>query len=59
MAFRFQNVEGDEESVQLAKIMAENTPEEVVSKVCGLTPKERLFPMVVDIVQRVQEDNED
>ncbi|PSS25528.1 hypothetical protein M430DRAFT_39601 [Amorphotheca resinae ATCC 22711] len=56
MAFRFQNVEGDDESVELAKIMAENTPEAVVEKVCGLTQSEALFPHVVEIVKKVQAD---
>jgi mannitol-1-phosphate 5-dehydrogenase len=56
MAFRFQNVEGDDESVELAKIMAENTPEAVVEKVCGLKQSEALFPHVVEIVKKVQAD---
>ncbi|KAJ2902175.1 mannitol-1-phosphate 5-dehydrogenase [Zalerion maritima] len=59
MAFRFQNVKGDDESVELAKIISENNSGEVVSKVCGLSPKDKLYPMVVDIVERVQADNED
>lgn len=54
MAFRFQNVEGDAESEELAKIMAENKPEEVVSKVCGLSEQDKLFPKVVDVVKKVQ-----
>jgi len=56
MAFRFQNVEGDEESVELAKIMAGSSPEEVVEKVCGLTSKDKIFPHVVEVVKRVQAD---
>ncbi|TVY40452.1 Mannitol-1-phosphate 5-dehydrogenase [Lachnellula subtilissima] len=56
MAFRFQNVDGDEESVELAKIMAGNSPEEVVEKVCGLTSKDKIFPHVVEVVKRVQAD---
>ncbi|CAG8952485.1 hypothetical protein HYFRA_00001232 [Hymenoscyphus fraxineus] len=56
MAFRFQNVEGDEESFELAKIMAENSPEEVVEKVCGLTTKDKIFPHVVEVVKKVQAD---
>ncbi|KAG9244406.1 putative mannitol-1-phosphate 5-dehydrogenase [Calycina marina] len=54
MAFRFQNVDGDEESVDLAKIMAEKTPEEVVSSVCGLESSHPLFPHVVEVVKTVQ-----
>jgi len=56
MAFRFQNVEGDDESVELAKIMTENTPEAVVEKVCGLESTHPLFPEVVKIVKKVQAD---
>lgn len=56
MAFRFQNVEGDEESFELAKIMAANAPHDVVSQVCGLQPTEKLYPKMVEIVQRVQAD---
>ena len=59
MAFRFQNVEEDEESKELAKIMAEHDPHTVVTQVCGLTPNEKLFPKVVQIVERVQQDAEE
>lgn len=59
MAFRFQNVEGDDESKELAKIMAENSPEDVVAKVCGLQKSEKLYPKVVEIVQKVQADSQD
>jgi len=56
MAFRFQNVEGDAESEELAKIMESTKPEAVVEKVCGLTEEDKLFPHVVEVVQRVQAD---
>ena len=56
MAFRFQNVEGDEESVQLAKIMVEKNADDIVKEVCGLQPTEKLYPMIKEIVQRVQAD---
>ncbi|KAK1749476.1 mannitol-1-phosphate 5-dehydrogenase [Echria macrotheca] len=59
MAFRFQNVEGDEESFELGKIMAEKKPDEVVQEVCGLQPNEKLYPKLVDIVKRVQADSQD
>ncbi len=59
MAFRFQNVDGDDESFELGKIMASETPEAVVRSVCGLSENEKLFPMVVDIVKRVQADSEE
>lgn len=59
MAFRFQNVEGDEESVELAKIMESHEPHEVVKKVCGLQENEKLFPKVVEIVKKVQADSQE
>jgi mannitol-1-phosphate 5-dehydrogenase len=54
VAFRFQNVPGDEESVELSKILKENDAEAVVEKVCGLTKSEKLYPHVVKIVKKVQ-----
>ncbi|KAI9828513.1 MAG: hypothetical protein M1826_006050 [Phylliscum demangeonii] len=54
MAFRFQNVPGDDESAQLATIMAENEPAAVVEKVCGLEKAHPLFAMVVKAVEKVQ-----
>lgn len=59
MAFRFQHIEGDEESDELAKIMAELDADQIVSQVCGLQKSDKLFPMVADIVKRVQADAED
>jgi len=56
MAFRFQNVEGDDESAELAKIMESHSAEEVVEKVCGLTKDDKLYPHVVEVVKRVQAD---
>ncbi|KAL2258208.1 hypothetical protein VTK26DRAFT_8576 [Humicola hyalothermophila] len=55
-AFRFQKVEGDDESFELAKIMEQNPPEEVVKQVCGLQPTDKLYPKVVEVVKRVQAD---
>ena len=54
MAFRFQNVEGDDESQELAKILAENQPKAVVEKVCGLTASDKLFEKVVKVVEKVK-----
>ncbi|KAH6659094.1 mannitol-1-phosphate 5-dehydrogenase [Truncatella angustata] len=59
MTFRFQNVEGDEESAELAKIMAEHSAEEVVIKICGLQSSDKLWPQVVEVVKRVQADSSD
>lgn len=57
MAFRFQEVEDDEESKQLARIMSENGPEDVVKQVCGIQDSEKIFPQLVQVVQRVQADS--
>jgi len=56
MAFRFQNVEGDDESVKLATIMSEKKPAEIVEEVCGLTSSDKLFEQVIKIVEKVQAD---
>jgi mannitol-1-phosphate 5-dehydrogenase len=53
-AFKFQNVEGDDESVELAKILKENGPEEVVAKVTGLEKSSPLYEPVLKIVKKVQ-----
>lgn len=58
MTFRFQNVEGDDESKELAEIMANQTPDEIVSTVCGLQKTDKLFSKVVDIVKQVKLDAE-
>ncbi|CAO2652829.1 Nn.00g022400.m01.CDS01 [Neocucurbitaria sp. VM-36] len=54
-AYRFQNVEGDEESVELAKILKEHSAEEVVTKVNGIDKSHPLFERLVPIVKKVQE----
>ncbi|KAI0593607.1 mannitol-1-phosphate 5-dehydrogenase [Biscogniauxia sp. FL1348] len=59
MCFRFQNVEGDEESKELAKIMADNTADDVVRQVCGLQADHPLFPKVKEVVEKVQADSQD
>lgn len=56
MAFRFQNVPDDDESKELAKIMKEKNPKEVVQQVCGLEPEHPLFERVERIVEKVQAD---
>ena len=53
-AFRFQNVTGDDESAELAKILNENDAKTVVEKVCGLTEKDKLFADVVKVVEKVK-----
>ncbi|KAG5986267.1 hypothetical protein E4U43_005594 [Claviceps pusilla] len=57
MCFRFQNVEDDEESKELAKIMSENSAEDIVSKVCGIQANEKIHPQLVQVVQRVLDDS--
>jgi len=52
-AFLFQNIEGDEESAELAQILKENDAASVVKKVCGLESG-ALYDDVVKIVEKVQ-----
>jgi len=52
-AFLFQNIEGDDESVELAKILKENDAASVVKKVTGLESG-KLYDDVVKIVEKVQ-----
>jgi mannitol-1-phosphate 5-dehydrogenase len=59
MALRFQQVDGDDESHELADIMKSKQANDVVKEVCGLREEEKLYPMMVEIVQRVQKDLED
>jgi mannitol-1-phosphate 5-dehydrogenase len=54
MAFRFQNVEGDEESVELAKILKESSAKDAAEKITGLEPSHPLFDRVVAIITKVQ-----
>ncbi|KAL1606051.1 Mannitol-1-phosphate 5-dehydrogenase [Nothophoma quercina] len=56
MAYRFQNVPDDEESVELAKILKNNSPEDVVNQVNGLDRTHPLFDKIVPIVKKVQQD---
>ncbi|RYP43565.1 hypothetical protein DL768_009856 [Monosporascus sp. mg162] len=59
MAFRFQNVEGDDESKELATIMKDNSAEGVVTKVTGLSASDKLYSKVVEVVKKVQADSQD
>ncbi|RYO94773.1 hypothetical protein DL766_000036 [Monosporascus sp. MC13-8B] len=59
MAFRFQNVEGDDESKELATIMKDSSAEDVVAKVTGLSASDKLYPKVVEVVKKVQADSQD
>ena len=55
-AFRFTNVEGDDESAELAKILEQNDAKTVVEKVCGLTESDKLFSHVLKVVEKVQKE---
>lgn len=53
-AFRFTNVEGDDESKELATVLKENDAATVVSKICKLSESDKLYPSVLEIVKKVQ-----
>jgi len=53
-ALRFQNVEGDEESFELAKILKENSAKEATLKITGLEESHKLFADVEKVVAKVQ-----
>ena len=53
-AFRFVDVEGDEESVELGKKLKALSAEAVVSEVSGLEKGDKLYGEVVKIVEKVQ-----
>lgn len=54
MALLFQNVPGDDESVELAKILKELSAEDATSKLTGLEPTHPLYPHVVERVKKAQ-----
>ncbi|KAK3061426.1 protein disulfide isomerase (PDI) protein, partial [Coniosporium uncinatum] len=56
MAFRFQNVEGDDESKELAQKMKDLSAEEAAEQICGLDKQHPLFDMVVKVAEKVQKD---
>lgn len=56
MAFRFQDVEGDDESKELSRIMSETGAEDIVKQVCGIQETEKIYPQLVEVVKRVQAD---
>jgi mannitol-1-phosphate 5-dehydrogenase len=53
-AYLFQDIEGDEESFELTKILNENDAKTVVEKVNGLEPSHPLYNDVLTIVEKVQ-----
>lgn len=55
MALRFQNVPGDEESSELARILKENSAEDATSQLTGLEKDHPLYSHVVERVSTVQQ----
>lgn len=53
MALRFQNVEGDEESEKLAKILKEKSAEEATTELTGLEKDHPLYKQVLEKVKLV------
>jgi mannitol-1-phosphate 5-dehydrogenase len=53
-ALRFQNVEGDDESFELAKILKELSADEATKKITGLEESHPLYPEVLARVKKVQ-----
>lgn len=56
MALRFQNVEGDDESFELAKILKENSPGDATVQLTGLERDHTMFSAVAKVVEQVQSD---
>jgi mannitol-1-phosphate 5-dehydrogenase len=54
MALRFQNVEGDDESFELAKIMSSLSAPEATTKLTGLEKDHPLYEKVLKAVEKVQ-----
>jgi mannitol-1-phosphate 5-dehydrogenase len=54
MALRFQNVSGDDESAEMAKIMRSMSPSEATEKLTGLDKSHPLYEKIVPIVEKVQ-----
>ncbi|KAI9775881.1 MAG: hypothetical protein M1839_000755 [Geoglossum umbratile] len=54
VALKFQNVEGDEESVDLAKILQTESAEAATEKITGLEKEHPLFKMMERIVEKVK-----
>lgn len=57
MALRFQNVPGDEESAELAKILKEMSADEATAKLTGLEKSHPLYEPVQNVVAKVQKDS--
>lgn len=53
-ALKFQNIEGDDESVELAKILKELDADAATQKITGLETSHPLYKDVVERVKKVQ-----
>jgi mannitol-1-phosphate 5-dehydrogenase len=54
MCLRFQNVDQDEESKELADLMSQSSADNIVSKVCGIRADDKLYSQLLQVVKRVQ-----
>lgn len=54
MALRFQNVEGDDESKELAQILKDNDADTATAKLTSLEKDHPLFAKVSERVKKVQ-----
>lgn len=56
MALRFQNVSGDDESAELAKVLKESSAAKAAASLTSLEEGHPLFDPVVKVVEKVQQD---
>lgn len=56
MALRFQNVEGDDESKELADILSSLSPEDATTKLTGLESSHPLYAKILEKVKLVQDE---
>jgi mannitol-1-phosphate 5-dehydrogenase len=56
-ALQFQNVEGDDESKELAKILKEKSAAEAIQQLTGLETDHPLYQPVLKVVEKVQSES--
>ena len=54
MALKFQNVEGDDESKELAQMLKEYDSKELTTRFCGLQPSDKLYEPVEKVIAKVK-----
>ena len=54
MALKFQDVEGDDESKELAQILKSTSSKDATTKLCGLQPSDKLYDAVEKVIAKVQ-----